>query len=148
MNTDVLIIGGGLAGLTCAKELEEAGVSYLLLEAADDIGGRVRTDQVNGFLLDRGFQVFPTAYPEATAQLDYSTLELHHFSPGAMIWSEGKWHRILDPFRSPFSAFSGVISPIGTLTDKFRVAQFRRKTLGGSIRDIFSQPETSILEHL
>ncbi len=148
MNADVLIIGGGLAGLTCAKGLEEASVSYLLLEAEDDIGGRVRTDQVNGFLLDRGFQVFPTAYPEATAQLDYSTLKLHHFSPGAMIRSQGKWHRMLDPFRSPLSALSGILSPIGTLSDKFRVAQFRSKTLRGSIRDIFSKPEMSILQHL
>ena len=148
MNADVLIIGGGLAGLTCAKGLEEAGVFYLLLEAEDDIGGRVRTDQVNGFLLDRGFQVFPTAYPEATAQLDYSTLKLRHFSPGAMIRSQGKWHRMLDPFRSPLSALPGIFSPIGTLSDKIRVAQFRSKVLRGSIRDIFSQPETSILEHL
>ena len=148
MNTDVLIIGGGLAGLSCATGLEKAGISYLLLEAADDIGGRVRTDQMDGFLLDRGFQVFPTAYPEATAQLDYSALKLHHFFPGAMIRYQGKWHRMLDPFRHPLSALSGVFSPIGNLLDKYRVAQFRHKTLAGSIRDIFSQPETSILERL
>ena len=68
---DVLIIGAGLAGLACARHLADAGVSFQVIEASDGIGGRVRTDQVEGFLLDRGFQVLLTAYPEAQRTLDY-----------------------------------------------------------------------------
>ncbi|MEO7143186.1 MAG: FAD-dependent oxidoreductase, partial [Bryobacteraceae bacterium] len=68
---DVAIVGAGLAGLCCARRLTEAGVSCLVLEASDGIGGRMRTDQVDGFLLDRGFQVLLTAYPEAQNILDY-----------------------------------------------------------------------------
>ena len=68
--TTVAIIGGGLAGLRCAMALEEAGVDFKLFEAGDEFGGRVRTDVVEGYRLDRGFQVFLTAYPEARRTLE------------------------------------------------------------------------------
>ena len=145
---DVLIIGAGLAGLSCSRTLEDYGISYLLLEASDTVGGRVRTDHVNGFLLDRGFQVFSTAYPEARQMLDYPALKLHHFSPGAMIRFGGKWHPMLDPFRQPFSALQSLLNPIGTCSDKFRVAKFRHRALSGSVPDVFNRPETSTLEYL
>jgi phytoene dehydrogenase-like protein len=64
-HAEVIIIGAGIAGITAAKVLKAAGKSVLLLEASDRVGGRVRTDEVDGYLLDRGFQVFLTAYPEA-----------------------------------------------------------------------------------
>jgi len=148
MNEDVLIIGAGLAGLSCARELENYGISYLLLEASDIVGGRVRTDQVSGFLLDRGFQVFSMAYPEAQRMLNYPALKLHHFSPGAMIRFEGKWHPMLDPFRHPFSALQTLLNPIGTFSDKLRVAKFRHRALSGTIPDVFNRPETSTLQYL
>jgi phytoene dehydrogenase-like protein len=148
MNEDVLIIGAGLAGLSCARTLEGYGISYLLLEASDTVGGRIRTDHVNGFLLDRGFQVFSTAYPEAKRMLDYPALKLHHFSPGAVIRYGGKWHRMLDPFRHPFSALQTLLIPIGTFSDKVRVAKFRHRALSGTIPDVFSRPETSTLQYL
>ena len=148
MNKDVIIIGGGLAGLSCAITLEKKGISYLLLEASDEIGGRVRTDQASGFLLDRGFQVFSTAYPEAKRLLDYAALNLHHFSPGAVIRFGGKWHRLLDPFRHPFTAIQTLVTPIGTCSDKIRVARFRHRVLSGTIRELFNRPETSTLKHL
>ena len=81
-SADVLIIGAGLAGLCCARRLAEDGISFQIIEASDGIGGRVRTDEVDGFLLDRGFQVLLTAYPEARRILDYSKLDLKSFSPG------------------------------------------------------------------
>src|SRR6202161_1979354 len=65
-SADVLIIGAGLAGFSCAKRLTEADITFQIVEASDGIGGRVRTDEVDGFLLDRGFQVLLTAYPEAS----------------------------------------------------------------------------------
>ena len=56
MEKDVIIIGAGLAGLTAAKVLKQAGKSVLVIESSNAVGGRVQTDEVNGFLLDRGFQ--------------------------------------------------------------------------------------------
>lgn len=82
---DVLIIGAGLAGLCSARRLISRGISVLILEASDGVGGRIRTDLVDGFRLDRGFQVFLTSYPEARKVLDYEALQLKPFLPGAMV---------------------------------------------------------------
>ena len=98
---DVIIIGAGLAGLSCARVLHQAGVPYVLLEASDGVGGRVRTDLVEGFRLDRGFQVLQTAYPEARRVLDYPALDLKPFYPGALVFYDGRLHRVGDPLRQP-----------------------------------------------
>ena len=99
LDTQVIIVGGGLAGLCCAIELQKNRISFNILEADDQIGGRVRTDVVEGFLLDRGFQVLLSAYPECQRMLNYEALKLRRFYPGALIWFEGKFHRITDPWR-------------------------------------------------
>ena len=73
-----------MAGLSCATQLHAAGMQVALLEASDGVGGRVRTDRVDGFLLDRGFQIFLTSYPEARALLDYDALDLRPFYAGTL----------------------------------------------------------------
>jgi phytoene dehydrogenase-like protein len=144
----VVIVGAGLAGLCCARVLHQAGIPVLILEASDGVGGRVRTDRVEGFLLDRGFQVFQTAYPEARRVLDYRALDLKPFYPGALVYSGGRLRRVGDPLRQPQHFFSTVFSPVGTLADKLRVARLRRRVSQGSIEDLFRRPETSTLETL
>ena len=118
----IVIIGGGLAGLACATRLHEAGKDFILLEGSDAVGGRVRTDHCEGFLLDRGFQVFLSAYPIASKLLDLSALKLHRFRPGACVRLSGNWHRLMDPVRCPSSAIETIRQPIGTIRDKLLVA--------------------------
>lgn len=146
--TDVLIIGAGLAGLTAAKVLKSAGVGVKILEASDGIGGRVRTDHIDDFLLDRGFQVLLTAYPEARNLLDYERLDLKVFDPGALILGPSGKYEIGDPLRRPFSLFKTLLSPAGTLGDKLRMLRLKLKISGKSIDEIFAAPETSTLTYL
>jgi phytoene dehydrogenase-like protein len=144
----VLIIGAGLAGLCCARVLYQAHIPFMILEASGGVGGRVRTDQVEGFLLDRGFQVLQTAYPEARQVLDYPALKLKPFYPGALVFFDGRLHRVGDPLRQPRHLFSTIFSPIGTLLDKLRVARLRWQVSQGSINDLFRRPESSTIAAL
>ncbi len=145
---EVVIVGAGLAGLCCARTLHQAGVPFVLLEASDGVGGRVRTDQVEGFLLDRGFQVLQTAYPETRRVLNYPALNLKSFYPGALVYFDGRLHRVGDPLRQLQHFFPTVFSPIGTFADKLRVARLRWRVSQGSIEDLFRRPETSTLAAL
>ena len=132
--SNVIIVGAGVAGLCCARKLNAAGIRPLVLEASDDIGGRVRTDLVDGFRLDRGFQVLLTAYPEAQEVLDYERLDLRRFTPGALVWTGRKLERVADPLRCPGQLWATLRSSIGTFGDKLRMARLRsavRRGLGG-----------------
>jgi len=145
---DVVIIGAGLAGLCCARELTRHGRNCLIVEASDRVGGRVRTNVVDGFRIDRGFQVLLTSYPEARAVLDLDALHLHEFLPGALVRYGGTFHELTDPWRRPFAALKSIASPIGSFADKLRVADFRGKVLRGPLGECFEAPETSTLADL
>lgn len=147
-HVDTLIIGAGLAGLSAAVHLHEAGREVLVLEAADAVGGRVRTDQVDGFLLDRGFQVYLDAYPEAGALLDLEALDLQRFEPGALVWKNGKRRRLMDVFRRPESLLSSALQPIGTPLDKLIVAKLRARLLRKTQEEIWSAPESTTADYL
>jgi len=145
---DVFIVGAGLAGLCCARELQAKGVSFQIVEASDGIGGRVRTDEVDGFLLDRGFQVLLTAYPEAKRSLDYSRLDLKPFLPGVLSWYAGHLNRLVDPWRMPGGWREAFRSEFGTLADKLRIVRLRSRLQRTSIENIFRRPERTTKEAL
>ncbi|MDP2133156.1 MAG: FAD-dependent oxidoreductase [Sulfuritalea sp.] len=145
---DTVVVGAGLAGLNCARELSRQGHKVLICEAAATLGGRIRTEQHEGFLLDFGFEVLQTAYPEARRSLDYTALDLRPFRPGALIRYGGKFHRISDPWRDPLAVFSMLFSPIGRLSDKWRMALLRRLVLSKSIEELYERPETTAIERL
>ena len=141
----IIIVGAGLAGLTCAKELTEAGKQVLVLEAADQIGGRVRTDyHEDGYRLDRGFQVLFTAYPAATRHLNYEGLKLRKFDPGAILVKNGKRYQIADPLRDPQHILAGLLNPLLPTVDKARVLRLVAQLGRQSTAEIFAgkrQPE-------
>src|SRR6266545_3548835 len=126
----IYVVGAGLAGLSCARHLADHGVNATVLEAADGVGGRVRTDVVDGFLLDRGFQTLLTAAPEARGLLDYRALELHPFEPATLIRIDGRFVKVTDPFRQPLAALTALLAPVGGTRDKLRLARFRRLFAG------------------
>lgn len=140
----VLIVGAGLAGLSCAAHLRRRKIPYLVIEASDAPGGRIRTDSVNGFKLDRGFQVLLNSYPEAKEQLDFRALKLGFFKPGALIRHNGKFHRVSDPFRDPASIFDTLSSPIGSPGDKLKIA----KLVAMSAMNLDEQKDCSTIELL
>ena len=145
---DVVVVGAGLAGLAAARTLSTAGRSVAVLEASDGVGGRVRTDVVDGFQLDRGFQILLTAYPEAERQLDLGALDLKPFTPGAMIRWNGRMHRLSDPFREPLGLLGTALTRVLPIADKLRVAKLRYEVMRGDPVDLLRSPDGSTLERL
>ena len=117
-NCDVVVVGAGLAGLACATRLSETGLDVQIIEASDGVGGRARTDRVDGFLLDRGFQVLNTGYPEVRRRMDADALDLRYFSRAMLLHVQGTVVRLADPRREPLAALATVRAPIGSLRDK------------------------------
>lgn len=148
MQTDVLIVGAGLAGLNCARILVRAGVSVMVLDAADAPGGRIRTDLHEGFRLDRGFQVLLSSYPEARRALEFRALRLKPFRPGALVQAEGARHVVGDPFRRPSDLLPTLRAPIGSLADKLRILALRHSVRSRSVAEIYRGPNSTTLERL
>ena len=139
----VIIVGAGLAGLCCAKELGKSGMPVILLESHSVPGGRVRTDLVDGFQLDHGFQVLQTAYPEAAAQLNYTALQLQPFAPGALIRTRGGFVEMSDPWRRPGKLFTTLFNGVGTFSDRLRLARLRLRVSRLSDEQIQAVPDQS-----
>ena len=144
----VVIVGGGVAGLSCARCLHASGVSFLLLDAGRRVGGRIRTDIREGYRLDRGFQVLQTAYPEARRTLDYPRLALRKFAPGAMVRMRGRFHTLADPLRKPRHFLKTLTAPVGTLADRFRLLRLVHRITAVPIEQLFQGPETTTMAFL
>ncbi|KAF9609881.1 hypothetical protein IFM89_018966 [Coptis chinensis] len=146
--TGVIIIGAGLAGLAAATHLHSENIPFLLVEASDAAGGRVRTDVVDGFTLDRGFQIFITGYPEAKKLLDYEALNLQKFYSGAFVYFNGGFHTVADPLRHFSDAIISLTNPIGSVFDKLLIGLTRIRVLSRPDNEILSANEVPIIDLL
>lgn len=138
----VIIVGAGMAGLCCANYLNNKNIDFLVLDAAKEVGGRVRTDLEDDFRLDRGFQILLTAYPEAQRLLNYDTLSLMPFDSGAIIRNDERFEQFSNPFKNPSAVFSSITSPIGSFSDKLRTLRLVLDT-EGITEEVLTQNEES-----
>lgn len=155
----VIVVGAGLAGLAAARDLAAGGATVQLLEAGDAVGGRVRTDRVRldgtpaaagepAFQLDRGFQVLLTGYPELRQRADLDALQLHSYTPGALIRADGRLHRLSDPFQVPQALWQTLLAPVGSLADKARLARLRWRLRHGDAESPLRGPQRTSAEAL
>ena len=142
------IIGAGISGLIAAQILENHGYHPIVIEASSTIGGRVKSDQVNGYTLDHGFQVLLTSYPAAKKYLNYDGLNLQKLLPGATIFKNGKAQTIGDPLRSLSLLFPTLLSSIGTLSDKVKILKLNSLLKKKKITAIFKTKEKTTLQYL
>jgi phytoene dehydrogenase-like protein len=145
---DVIIVGAGMAGLTCAEDLTRAGIDTLVLEASDGVGGRVRSDLVDGYRLDRGFQILLLAYPQVQQRLDLERLDLGRFAPGAIVRSDGGLHRVSDPRRRPKDLLRSAATPVASPMDKLRAARLLLDVCTHSPKELLRRPDRSTAQRL
>lgn len=145
---DVVVVGAGLAGLAAALRLQQAGRRVTVLEASDGVGGRVRTDEIDGYRCDRGFQVLLTEYPEYRRLFDDDDLDVRTFAPGAEIWLGDGFTTVGDPLRQPSTLLDTVMAPIGSPLDKARLLWLRRRVLDSDPRELLRGPDAPTLQTL
>lgn len=145
---NIHIIGGGISGLIAAKTLEEFGFAPTILEGSDRLGGRVKTDVVDGYQLDQGFQVLLSNYPAALKYLDFAGLELQEFRSGAAIYKKGNLSYIGDPMRDSSVLLTTLFSRVGTLKDKWRIFCLQNDLKKKSIEKIFNTKEQTTMQYL
>jgi len=138
--TDVVVVGAGLAGLTAAATLSRAGLDVIVVEASDDVGGRVRTDRVEGLLLDRGFQLLNPAYPAVRRLLDLAALRLRPFEAGVVVANDGRRSVLADPRRSPRHLAASALAP-GSPREKLALVRWALAVGYGDARRLISAPD-------
>lgn len=144
----VHIIGGGISGLVAAQVLESHGLSPVIIDGSDRVGGRLKTDAVKGFQLDRGFQVLLSSYSAAKKYLDYKSLNLQNLKAGSCVFTGGKQYFFGDPLRDVSLFMPTLFSPLGTLGDKLKVAKLNFHLQKKSIDKIFEDREITTKEYL
>ncbi|QIJ62210.1 NAD(P)/FAD-dependent oxidoreductase [Streptomyces sp. JB150] len=168
---DVVVVGAGIAGLSAALRLAHAGVTTAVLEAGPGVGGRMSTEQVDGFRLDRLGQPLFTSYPELRLTPGLDALALRLFAPGVLLHSDGRRHRAGAPVagRSARGALNAVralasapratpvrgrgsaaavppprgraTAPVGGAVDQARLGSALARIAGTPLERLLSRPE-------
>ena len=148
----IVIVGAGLAGLAAARHLTTHGVEATVLEGSDAVGGRVRTDVVDGFRLDRGFQLYNPSYPEGARVFDHRALDLKPFVAGARIVTDRggrrRVQRVADPRRKPSWAVPSLLARIGSPVSIARFGAYAASRAVLSVPSLLRDPDVTSEEAL
>jgi len=148
----VAVVGAGVAGLHCASILIENGFEVLIFDRETEVGGRMKTTNMDGFLLDHGFHVLQTAYPNASRVIDYKALRCKPFQPGALVVDSRKGkpkiRRMADPWRQPIRGMISAFNGFAGMADLLRIARLRRDVLKGTIDTQFDGDDNTTMEWL
>lgn len=161
---DVVIVGAGVAGLSAAHRLTSAGVTTAVLEAAPCVGGRMSTEKVDGFRLDRIGQLLSTAYPELRLAPGLDALVLRPFAPGVLLHSDGRHHRAGAPpaaggargalhavralASAPTKGAPRTTAPLGSAVDQARLGNALSRLATTPIERLLSRPESTAAQAL
>lgn len=148
MKNSIAIIGAGVGGLTAALQLETLGHSTTIFEADAKLGGRVQSEVVDGYVLDKGFQVLLTAYPMVKKYLDFEPLQLQKFSSGSYIFNKNGKSCIGDPLRDISLLIPTLLSSVANFADKWRILKLTKKLKKKSITSIFEDSEITTAAYL
>ncbi len=148
MDKNIAIIGAGVSGLVAALQLEAYGYKPTIFEADKQVGGRVQSDVIEGYTLDKGFQVLLSAYPMAKKYLDYDVLKLQPFVSGSYIFKNRKRYSIGDPLRDISMLWPTLFSAVGSFSDKLKVFKLNRILSKKSIDAIFDDEALSTHQYL
>ena len=143
---DVVVVGAGLAGLAAARRLVEHGRTVVVLEASDGVGGRMRSEVVDGVTVDRGFQLLNPAYPEAARVLDLPALQLRSFDAGVLLAGRDGRHVVADPRRRPGALVSSVLHTPGSRLDQARFAAYAARLSLGDGRRLLEREDSTAAE--
>ncbi len=144
----IYIIGAGISGLIAAKTLESKGYIPTIIEASDRVGGRLRSERVNGYVLDKGFQVILSAYPAVKKWVNWDAIPHQKLLPGATLYNGRRKDTIGDPLRDVSFLFSTLFSKIGNIGDKRKVLGLKKKVLAMPTELIFTIEEISSRDYL
>ncbi len=141
---EIIIVGAGLSGLSCAYECKKMNKDFIIIEETNRVGGKVGSIKENGYIFDLGFQVYNTNYINANSYLNMKDLKLNLFKPGALIHDNNSFKMFSDPIRDPITLFKTLFSGLSTLKDKFKILKLKYSLLGYSIEDDNTKESTTL----
>ena len=148
----IAVVGAGLSGLRCATLLQASGHDVQVFERSKQIGGRMQTDVVDGFLLDHGFHVMQTGYPASQRAFTFQTMEAKAFEPGAIVVEQKnnstKFWTMADPFRRPLQGLLSGLNRFASPLDLLRVARLRFAVRRGKVSRVFNGEDDTSLQYL
>ncbi|TWD83320.1 flavin-dependent amine oxidoreductase [Kribbella amoyensis] len=143
----MIVVGAGLAGLNCALTLQDRGLSVTVLEAGDAVGGRVRTDVIDGYRCDRGFQLLNPSYPAVRRYVDLPALDLRSFAAGVAVAGDAGTTVVGDPRRQPGLIGRSLLSGFARPLELTRLAAWAAPALGPVSR-LLDGPDMTLKESL